>query len=56
VNTSKKREEEDKMISATERTRRALGGTMGGIEEYLVFTMETGEDLVMAGYQPWTPA
>ena len=35
---------EDQELTPTERTRRVLHGTMMGIEDFLNFTMETGED------------
>ena len=31
-------------LSPTERTQKALHGTMNGLEGFLTFTMETGED------------
>ena len=37
----KRWEEED---AGLEVTKRILEGTMGGLEEYLIFTMETEED------------
>ena len=40
----KRWEEEDKDMSGIEITKRILEGTMGGLEEYLIFTMETEED------------
>ena len=33
--------QEDSIISPTERTKRIIDGAMGGIEEFLIFTMET---------------
>ena len=35
---------EDQELSSMELTRRALLGSLGGVEEFLAFTMETGED------------
>ena len=40
----KRWEEEDAGLSGLEVTKRILAGTMGGLEEYLTFTMETEED------------
>ena len=40
----KRWEEEDAGLSGLEVTKRILEGTMGGLEEYLTFTMETEED------------
>ena len=40
----KRWELEDMALSPTERTRKALHGTMNGLEGFLTFTMETGED------------
>ena len=40
----KRWELEDSKLSAIERTRRVLGGTLGVIEEFLTFTTETEED------------
>jgi hypothetical protein len=40
----KRWEEEDADLSGLEVTKRILEGTMGGLEEYLTFTMETEED------------
>ena len=39
-------EREDMSLSPTERTKRVMAGTMEGIEDFLEFTMETGEDFV----------
>ena len=36
--------EEDAGLSGLDVTKRILKGTMGGLEEYLTFTMETEED------------
>ena len=35
---------EDREISAVERTKRILWGSMGGVEDFLTFTVETEED------------
>ena len=43
--------EEDKNISKTEVTKRILLGTMTGIDSFLEFTMETGED-----FDGWLPS
>ena len=40
----KRWEAEDAGLSGLEVTKRILEGTMGGLEEYLTFTMETEED------------
>ena len=37
-------EKEDQSLSNMEITRRVLLGTLEGVEDYLRFTMETGED------------
>ena len=42
----KRWEQEDREISPTERTKRILHGTMMDIEDFLKFTVETGEDFV----------
>ena len=36
----------DSELTLTERTTNVVHGTMQGLEEYLVFTMETGEEFV----------
>ena len=41
---------EDKTMSGIERTKRIIHGTMGGLEEYLHFTMETEEE-----FDGWLP-
>ena len=43
---------EDKDLSATERTKRILAGTMKGVEQFLEFTFETCED---EGFDGWLP-
>ena len=45
-------EREDLILSPTERTKRVLGGTMGGIENFLSFTFETCEDEGFCGWLP----
>ena len=40
----KRWEIEDRALSPVERTKRVLRGTMGGLEDFLTFTMETQED------------
>ena len=40
----KKWEMEDSALSPVERTKRVIHGTMGGLEDFLTFTMETQED------------
>ena len=44
IKYSKRWEVEDKDLTRMELTKRILQGTMTGLESYLVFTMETGED------------
>ena len=44
-------EKEDQELSSSEITRRAMLGTLNGVEDYLEFTMETGEDFV----DQWLP-
>ena len=40
----KRWEIEDRVLSPVERTKRVLHGTMGGLEDFLTFTMETQDD------------
>ena len=40
----KRWEKEDEGLSGLEITKRILEGTMGGLEDYLKFTMETEDD------------
>ena len=40
----KRWEKEDEVLSGLEITKRILEGTMGGLEDYLKFTMETEDD------------
>ena len=46
IKYTKEWEEEDvaKCVSPEERTKRVLQGTMQGVEEYLEFTVESGEE------------
>ena len=39
-------EREDQELSALEITKRVLWETINGVEEFLSFTMETGEDFI----------
>ena len=48
----KKWEKEDWDITPLERTRGILAGTLGGVEPFLKFTTETGEDF---GGEGWLP-
>ena len=48
-------EKEDMELSGAEATRRVLLETMNGVESFLNFTGEIGEDFEGGGYPPWTP-
>ena len=51
----KRWEQEDSTIGGEQRTREILGATMNVIEDYLDFTVESGEQFPGVGSLPWTP-
>ena len=45
---------EDSQVTPEKRTKDILAITMQGVEEYLAFTMMSGEDFKGGGSPPWT--
>ena len=51
----KRWEQEDSAVSGEQSTREILGATINGIEDFLDFNVESGEQFPGVGSLPWTP-
>jgi len=51
---TKRWELEDSQVTPEKRTKDLLAKTMQGVEDYLAFTMESGEDFEGGAFPPWT--